>query len=278
MTLPDRSPEERIVSLPTDRTYLQRVQYRTSANLDARASLHRRFSTAGIGWFEWLRAQMGLVDGLAVLEIGGGPGKLWTKPAAPLPAGIHVCCSDFSIGMVREAKGASAGDSRFGFTTVDVQAIPFPAGSFDTVIANHMLYHVPDLARAAAEIARVLKPGGKLYSATNGQRHLQELHDLVSAFSPAYSGRASIAGRFDLEDASERLIPPFRSVEVRRLPDSLWVTETRPLVDYVRSMWGTDAAVSEASAPAFEALVQARIDADGGIHITKDMGLVVAER
>jgi ubiquinone/menaquinone biosynthesis C-methylase UbiE len=38
---------------------------------------------------------------------------------------------------------------------VDVEQIPYPTDSFDVVIANHMLYHVPDRNRAFAEIARV---------------------------------------------------------------------------------------------------------------------------
>lgn len=49
---------------------------------------------------------------------------------------------------------------------IDIQNIPYEDNSFDLVIANMMLYHVPDLPRALAEVGRVLKPEGKLYTAT----------------------------------------------------------------------------------------------------------------
>ncbi|WBO20861.1 class I SAM-dependent methyltransferase [Sphingomonas abietis] len=50
---------------------------------------------------------------------------------------------------------------RKGEMQVDMQAIPFPAHSFDTVIHHNVLEHVVDDHKALAEIARVLKPGGR---------------------------------------------------------------------------------------------------------------------
>ena len=47
---------------------------------------------------------------------------------------------------------------RFAYEIIDAQAIPYGTQRFDIVIANHMLYHVPDRAQAIAEMRRVLKP------------------------------------------------------------------------------------------------------------------------
>lgn len=44
----------------------------------------------------------------------------------------------------------------------DASAIPFEDGSFDAVIAMHMLYHLPDPTKGIAGMYRVLKPGGFL--------------------------------------------------------------------------------------------------------------------
>ena len=48
-----------------------------------------------------------------------------------------------------------------GEVKVDLQAMPFPDGAFDTVICNNVLEHVPDDHKAMTEIARVLRPGGR---------------------------------------------------------------------------------------------------------------------
>ena len=54
---------------------------------------------------------------------------------------------------------------------------PYDDASFDAVIANHMLFHVPDRAKALAEMRRVLRPGGKLYTSTMGETHKKTLRD-----------------------------------------------------------------------------------------------------
>lgn len=51
-------------------------------------------------------------------------------------------------------------DQRFGSLKIDVTELAFPQESFDAVICNHVLEHVPDDRRAMAELLRVLRPGG----------------------------------------------------------------------------------------------------------------------
>ena len=83
--------------------------------------------------------------------------------------GAEVVALDVSERMVELARGRGV-DARVG----DVQALPFADASFDTVVAAWMLYHVPDLDRGLAEIARVLAPGGQLVAVTNSELHLDE--------------------------------------------------------------------------------------------------------
>jgi len=106
-----------------------------------------------------------------VLEVGCGRGEFAERLAG---AGIGVVAVDQSARMV-ELTRARGVDARLG----DVQALPFADGEFDAAVANFVLYHVRDIHRALAELARVLRPGGTLVAATNGVRQLAELWELV---------------------------------------------------------------------------------------------------
>ncbi len=108
-----------------------------------------------------------------VLEVGPGPGELSARIQSEL--GADVVAVDISERMVELAKERGV-DASVG----DVQELPFPDGSFDCAIAAWMLYHVPDVARGIAELARVLRPGGRLVAVTNASDHWQGLRELVT--------------------------------------------------------------------------------------------------
>ena len=57
----------------------------------------------------------------------------------------------------------------------DAMDLPFEDASFDAVVAMWMLYHVPDLDVALAEVRRVLRPGGLFVAVTNGDAHMAGL-------------------------------------------------------------------------------------------------------
>ena len=87
----------------------------------------------------------------------------------------------------------------------DVENLPFADGEFDCVIAAWMLYHVPDLDRGLAELARVIRPGGLLVAITNGNQHLIELWNLVS--------RDPVRLTFNRANGADLLLRHFYDVE-----------------------------------------------------------------
>ena len=252
------------------------TQYRDASNLDARIHLHKRFSTNPQGWHRWVFEQLQLPPTSRILELGCGSGELWIENGPRVPGGWDITLSDFSVGMLREAaRRLCWTDRRFHFVAVDAQAIPVASERFDAVIANHMLYHVPDRARALPEIRRILKPGGRLYASTVGQAHLRDVHDLVERFAGERVYGTSFAGIFSLENGREQLAQWFAHVNVHRFEDALVVTEAELLLAYVLSGSAKAVLVGEKLA-ALTGYLHEELKRHGAILITKDSGMFEA--
>ncbi|HLE89846.1 MAG TPA: class I SAM-dependent methyltransferase, partial [Anaerolineales bacterium] len=163
----------------TDQQYLKTDQYRDSTNLEARVVIHQRFSTNSYGWFKWVFDTLAKLPGNArILELGCGHALLWKENVNRIPAEWNITLSDLSSGMLDAAwRNLVVTGRAFKFEEIDAQSIPYGDETFDAVVANHMLYHVPDRPKAIAEVHRVLKPGGRLIATTIGYGHLKELNE-----------------------------------------------------------------------------------------------------
>ena len=224
------------MSKPDDQEYLKTDQYRDSTNLDARVVIHQRFSINAYGWFKWVFDSLRkLPEQARILELGCGNGLLWRENIGRIPPGWKVILSDLSPGMLDTAWRSLVVTGRpFRFEEIDAQSIPYGDETFDAVIANHILYHVPDRPKAVAEIRRVLKPGGRLIATTVGQNHLKEMTEWYARVKA--DGRwEPVTNPFTLENGLEQLKPFFSDVKVSRYDDHLQVTEIEPIIAYIRS-------------------------------------------
>jgi ubiquinone/menaquinone biosynthesis C-methylase UbiE len=199
-----------------------REQYASEENLRARQRLWA--NVVGENARIVLARIMAELEPRAVLEVGGGQGELaeWMQ----VELGATVSFVDQSARMVELARARGVVDARVG----DVQALPFVDGRFDTVVAAWMLYHVRDIDRGLAEIARVLEPGGKLVAVTNSVRHLEELRGIFETFMKGYEDR------FNSENAETMLQRYFSRIE-RTEANVVAVVEDRDVLeDYRRSL------------------------------------------
>lgn len=261
-----------------DQNYLLNSQYKDATNLNARIDLHRLFSVNKYGWHRWVFDRFQIGENGRVLELGCGPGSLWLSNRQRIPENWQITLSDFSSGMLQEAR-QKLGEARFAYQIVDAQAIPFADEGLDAVIANHMLYHVPDLPCALAEIKRVLKPGGHFYATTVGLAHMRELDDLIMKTWPGvrWGGLGNVTAAFVLENGQSLLAPFFKKVELQLYEDELRVTEAEPLIDYALS--GTlRSRLSVEQQNVFREVVQQVLATQGAIRITKASGIFVATR
>jgi ubiquinone/menaquinone biosynthesis C-methylase UbiE len=237
-------------------------QYATDQNLRARISLHAAYSVNG-HWFEWLFDREAPGPGARILDLGCGPATLWQVNRERMDASWSLTLADFSAGMIGAAHQALG--ERAAYVVADAQELPFPADSFDVVMANHMLYHVPDRLRTFAEIRRVLAPGSTFHASTNGRGHLAELGALIPG-----QNEWSYVEAFGLETGPEQLEPFFVDVRMERFADALVVTEVEPVLAYVRSM----ARYHGDKLAGVRETVEAAIAREGAFHVAKSQGVI----
>jgi SAM-dependent methyltransferase len=194
-------------------------QYATEANLEARRSVYTK--TEGPDPREVLFRAIAEVEPRSVLEVGGGPGELAERVARDLRADVVMV--DISERMVELARARGV-DARVG----DVQELPFADEAFDVAVAAWMLFHVPDLDRGLAELARVLRPGGRLVAVTNAEEHSRELRGLA--------GSSSWVRVFTRENGAEILGRRFELVDRRDADGWAIIDDAQTVHAWVRSL------------------------------------------
>lgn len=270
-SLSNLTSERTLDTLAQDPNILLTQQYHDASRLTARATLHARFSTNPTRWFSWLFDRFLTPASSAVLELGCGPGWLWLSNRERIPTDWDITLTDFSEGMLAEARQNMAHvPHAFTFAVADVQAIPYPDDSFDMVIANHMLYHAPDIPAALAEIRRVLKPGGRFYASTLAGDYMRELEQLLPHRRPPHLS-------FNLDNGAELLAAQFGNVTLHRFDNTLVVTEAEPLIAYIVSMTPQSATelherIHRDAGP----LVQHALEEHGEVRLTANTGLFEA--
>lgn len=189
-----------------DPAYLQ-YQYGDAEKLRIRQESHERYGEHPQSFLEWMLPHIAPQPGLLLLDVGCGPG---TYHALLGRHGVRIIGADSSFGMAREARRqAMAHALPVLAVQANAETLPLPDASCDRVMANHMLYHVPDQMAALYEMRRVVKPGGRAILATNAAVSSQRLADLhhEAAERLGYSPTGSLSARFTLDD-----LPLVRSV------------------------------------------------------------------
>ena len=248
-----------------------REQYQTTEKLSRRISIHEKYSTNKQGFGPWIAAHYDFPAGAQVLELGCGTGGTWKGQEALLRRCSELRLTDLSPAMVAAAREALGEAAPLRYEVADIQRLPFPADSFDAVIANMMLYHVPDLQKGLSEVRRVLKPGGCFYAATYGEHGIVEA--LCRILAPL-GLRDETDKTFTLQNGGAILGNFFRSVRRFDYPDSLRVKDVEDVVDYLLSLPSMEAARALPREALRERLAAAM--EDGALELPKEYGLFLA--
>ena len=187
---------------------------------DVRGRLHGMWASVAGGWDDHaefvdergaeVTARMlelaSLQPGERVLELACGPGSVGLA-AAPLVAPGEVVMSDVAAAMTAIAarRAAERGLANVSTSELDIEGIDEPDASYDVVLCREGLMFATDHARAAGEIARVLKPDGRAAIAVWGPRERNPWLALVFEAVSAEAGHPvpppGVPGPFALDDA-----------------------------------------------------------------------------
>jgi SAM-dependent methyltransferase len=189
-----------------------------------RKGLHAMWGSVADGWAEHadyadargaamtarLLELAGLRPGQRVLELACGPGGLGLAAAERVAPDGEVVLSDVAAEMtvIAAARAEAAGVRNVSTAVLDLEEIDQPDASYDAALCREGFMFALDPAHAASELARVLRPGGRVTLAVWGPRErnpwLGVVFDAVSGETGATIPPPGIPGPFALSDA-ERL-------------------------------------------------------------------------
>ncbi|MBG7609528.1 MAG: class I SAM-dependent methyltransferase [Anaerolineae bacterium] len=224
----------------TDEQYLTEQQYATEDQLRVRISTHELFSQPKTNFPQWVLEHLNWQDIHTVLDIGCGAGIYIPYLQKFLFDEGVIISADLSLGMLRDVAKKSFAN---GANLLNARArhIPLPDSSCDVVLANHMLYHIPDIPTVIQEIRRVLRPGGSFVAATNAESSmlgfLDEFKKACQSLGVSLPNlQAFFRKNFTLESGGNYITPYLKQMEIHNLESELVFPESTPVLAYIQSM------------------------------------------
>lgn len=247
-------------------------QYESAANLNTRISIHDKYSVNKQGFGNWIVSNYQMTAGMKVLELGCGTGEMWKNQLCLITKCAELVLTDFSKGMIRTAHNNIGDFPNVSYQVADIQEIPFETDHFDIIIANMMLYHVPDLEKGLFEVARVLKENGKFYCATYGENGIVQF---ISKLLKPYGIEDRVNKNFTLQNGKQILEKYFSSVDMLEYIDSLEVTNIDDLLDYIYSL-NNMTGLYDVKREVIKKVLEQNME-DGILKVPKEYGMFVCK-
>ncbi|QPC84299.1 class I SAM-dependent methyltransferase [Phototrophicus methaneseepsis] len=215
---------------------LVRRHYATDDNLRIRHEIHEKYTVPKRDYVSWVLERLSWGGQERVLDLGCGPGTYYNRLIQLQP---HVEYVGMDLLPTMLAKHPAKNRLSLG----NAVRLPFADHTFDVVMANHMLHHVPNIGHTMREVSRVLRPGGIFVVATNSVQSMPELQVLMRRAIVLLTRHNAADIRppsmpsdgFALENGTRVLSRYFFSVVRHDLPSALIFPEVEPAMAYLES-------------------------------------------
>jgi len=210
--------------------------YATDENLRIRQETHDNYTIPQRNFVEWSLNCVDWRGDEQVLDIGAGPGNYYLKLKELQPT-VSYYGIDLIPAMIQNHPDQN------GLSIADASTLPYPSNTFDVVMANHMLYHVPDVDGVLSEVKRILKPNGIFIATTNSVQTMPELQVLMRRAIVLLTKQGATQVRapslpsdsFALENGTRLLAKHFFSVIRYDMPSALVFPQVEPAMRYLES-------------------------------------------
>jgi ubiquinone/menaquinone biosynthesis C-methylase UbiE len=269
-----------------DKARLVTESYATDEPLSVRIETHRRYSVPTVDLPTWALDRHPWRGDETVLDLGTGTGQYLAPLRKRIPDG-RIIAGDLAPGMLHSlaARGVP-GDAML--LNADAEALPLADGSCEAVLASYVMFFVPDIPRAVAEINRVLRPGGVLLAATMAAVYMAELQTALNrALNKLGASHETSMGmmshRFNLSNGLAYLEPRFH-VTVHQHVSALVFPAAEPVLAYMTSLRSEldedlpPGRTWEEWMAALREVVDAEIAMHGEFRVSKKAGVLVATK
>ncbi len=248
-------------------------QYKTADNLNTRISIHEKYSTNKLGFGNWLFSHYNFSSNNRILELGCGTGDMWKSKLHLLDKSIELTLTDLSENMVSVAKKSLGEQNHISYGVVNIESIPYSDHHFDRVIANMMLYHVPNLDKGLSEVKRILTEEGEFYCATYGENGIMPF---IAGLLKEYGIEDTTNKNFTLQNGSGILKKYFSHIQRLDYEDSLEVTKVDDVLDYIYSL-GNMSSVAKLGRQTLKRILEKEM-VDGILSIPKEYGMFICRK